>query len=312
MNNYKLLQPLAAILETQSITKSAQKCNVTQSAMSKTLGQIREAFHDDILIREGNHYVLTKRGQELREQLPLLLAQVDALYVPKVMDPKTCTRNFSFATSDFGAQAIFPEICRSIEKEAPLVSVECRLWRTRQALDLAKDSLDLVSTLAVAIPENLCGKIMAQDRLAVVFREGHPLSRGSMSLQDYIEARHVLIMGGGDKDSDVDRALARMGMRRNIFARVTFFQAAFEILVRSNALITTPLHIAADFTKRYELQLRPLPLDVEPHHYYLLWHGKHHHDPEHQWFRELCFPILKGQLEETIASGMKLIHTHSD
>ena len=280
--------------------------------MSKTLSQIREAFHDDILIREGNHYILTKRGQELREQLPSILAQIDALYVPKIMDPKTCTRNFSFASSDFVAQAIFPEICRRVEEEAPLASIEYRLWRTRQTLDLAKDSLDLLTTLAISIPGNLRGKIMAKGGLAVVFRDGHPLSHKSMSLEDYIDARHILIMGGGDKDSDVDRALERKGMRRNIFARVTFFQAAFEVLVRSNALITTPLHIAADFTKRYKLQLRPLPLDIEPHQYFLLWHEKHHHDPEHQWFRELCFPILKEHLEVTMARGMRLIHTHSD
>ncbi len=69
-----------------------------------------------------------------------------------------------------------------------------------------------------------------------------------------------------------------------------------------------PLHIAAEFSKKYSLQIKPLPMKIKPHQYYLLWHVKYQQDSEHVWFRELCLPILKNYLESRVQEGMKLLH----
>jgi len=127
-------------------------------------------------------------------------------------------------------------------------------------------------------------------------------------LANYVNAKHVLISGGGDKDSPVDQALTALGKQRQVFASVPFFQSAIELLLKTDTLLTTPLHIAADFVQTYDLKIMVLPIDIKSQQYYLLWHAKHHHDPEHLWFRECCYPFLKNHLERTKAVGMKLLH----
>ena len=315
LNNYKLLPALISILQTRNLTESARQLNVTQSAMSKTLTQIRDAFHDKIVVREANQFILTRKGEELKAQLPALMLTLDNLYLPYSMEPKRCQRTFTLASSDYVAQAVLPSICCDIAVAAPHVSVEYLLWNKDKLTELAEMSLDLVSTITDVVPENLHGQMMAEDQLVVVFRNTHPLaihteSAREISVADYTNAKHVLISGGGDKDSPVERALSAMGEQRNIFATVPFFQSAIELLLKTDTVLTTPLHIAADFAQNYDLQIRPLPLDIKPHHYYLLWHTKHHQDPEHQWFRALCYPLFKNHLERTIQQGMKLLHAN--
>ncbi|WP_198552459.1 LysR family transcriptional regulator [Psychromonas sp. MB-3u-54] len=310
MNNYKLLPALNSILQTRNLTESARDLNVTQSAMSKTLNQIRLAFHDKIVIREGKQFVLTERGEELKRELPALILQLDNLYLPNSMEPSSCQRKFTFASSDYVAQAILPSITRNMEREAPNASIEYQLWQKDQLAELADTPLDLVSTMTKLIPENLHGKMMAEDQLVTVFRSSHSLSSSDMSVSSYCNARHILISGGGDKDSPVDTALSSIGKQRNIFAKVPFFQSAIELLLQTDTILTTPLHIAADFAQRYDLQIRALPITIEPQQYYLLWHAKHHHNSEHKWFRELCYPWLKKHLELTIRQGMKLLHAN--
>jgi DNA-binding transcriptional LysR family regulator len=278
--------------------------------MSKTLNQIREAFHDKIVIREANRFILTQKGEVLKSQLPVLIQQLDNLYLPNSMVPSLCKRKFTLASSDYVAQAILPSIFYEIELKAPNASIEYQLWHKDRLTELAEHPLDLVSTITESIPENLYGKMMAEDQLVVVFRTSHPQSVSDMSVANYIKARHILISGGGDKDSPVDRALSIIGQQRNIFATVPFFQSAIELLLKTDTMLTTPLHIAADFAQNYDLQVRQLPIDIKPHHYYLLWHAKHHQDPEHKWFRELCYPLLKQHLEQAIKQGMKLLHTN--
>ncbi|MFT2111096.1 LysR family transcriptional regulator [Marinomonas sp. 2405UD68-3] len=310
MNNYKLLPALVSILKTLNLTESANQLNVTQSAMSKTLGQLRIAFNDKIIVREANQFILTPKGEKLRQNLPMLIQQIDNLYAPESMVMNECSRKFIFSSSDYVAQALLPLIFNSMEAEAPNVSVEFLLWQKDSLTSFTDHNIDLVTTIADAVPENLYGKRMAEDKLVVVCRKEHPAFQNNMDLNDYINSRHILISGGGDKNSPVDNALADKGLSRKIVVSAPFFQAAIELLLETDSLLTIPLHIAADFSQRCDLSIKALPLDIAPHHYYLLWHAKHNDDPEHIWFREVCFPIIKNHLSNTISLGMKLAHAY--
>jgi DNA-binding transcriptional LysR family regulator len=311
LNNYKLLPALISILQTKNLTESAKALHVTQSSMSKTLAQIREAFGDAIVIRQANQFMLTARGETLKAQLPDLIQQLDNLYRPDLLDLSQCERKFTFASSDYVAQAVFPLVCHKLAQQAPNASVEYHMWHKEGLENLADQPLDLVSTIGDTIPENLHGKEMAQDTQVVMFRSSHPLAANNgFSLDDYIAQKHVVITGGGDKDSPVEKTLAKQGKQRQIFARMPFFQSAIELLLTTDTLLTTPLHIAVDFAQRYPLQIRPLPIELKEHHYYLLWHKKYHQDPEHKWFRELCLPVLEQHLIKTIEHGMKILHSY--
>jgi DNA-binding transcriptional LysR family regulator len=308
MNNYKLLPALISILTTRNLTESARELSVTQSAMSKTLSQIRQAFDDEILIREGSQFVLTARGEQLKNQLPLLMQQLDDLYLPNTLDLENCCRVFRFASSDYVAQAVFPEILKQVEKEAPNIGIEYLMWGKEKLVDASINQLDLVTSIIDTVPENLYGQLMAEDQSVVIISASHALADQPLLLNDYLSARHILISGGGDKDSLIDRALKIKGQERKVIAQVPFFQSAVELLLSTNSMLTIPLHIAAEFSKTHALKIKPLPISVKPHKYYLLWHAKYQQDFEHAWFRELCLPILKNHLETRIQQGMKLLH----
>lgn len=311
MNNYKLLPSLVAILKTKNITESAKELHVSQSAMSKTLNQIRVAFQDPILIREKNSFVLTERAKELQEQLPSLLGKLDCLYQPTTLDLVSCDRLFNLASSDYVAQFILPEICQSMSAESPNARIEYQLWQNTQLTKLADLEIDLVSTITDSVPENLHGKKMAEDELVIVMNRIHPLAVTNITLNDYINAQHIAISGGGDKDSLVNSALTLKNKTRDIFATVPFFQSAVELLMKTNTLLTTPLHIAADFAHHHDIVIKPLPLSIKPHQYYVLWHAKHHHDPEHKWFREMCYQQFTSHLDKTITHGMSLLNQNN-
>lgn len=308
MNNYKLLPALLSIIKTKNLTLSAIELNVTQSAMSKTLKNIRDTFNDPILIKQGNHFILSKRGEKLKHELPPLLQSLDHLYLPSELYIPDCSRKFSIGSSDYVAQFVLPNICSEMKEQAPHTSIEYLLWQQSWLTQLSDHSVDLISTIADDVPENLYGKVMAEDTHVIVMRENHPLAQSTISVTDYLAEDHIIISGGGDKDSPIDHSLSRMNAKRKVFAKVPFFQAAMELVVKSDSILTTPLHIAANYSHHYAIKVKPLPINMAPHKYYILWHAKHHHDQEHKWFRELCFIKCQNHLKETINLGMKLLH----
>lgn len=305
-HNLNELPVLLALLELKNLTRAAERLHMTQSAVSKTLAQLRQSFNDPLLVRQGQRYLLTPKAEQLQLQLTPLMSGLDGLYHQGEFEPARCQRSFVLASSDYVAQYIFPDIAAEFASQAPLAQIEFQLWQPKRLSGLADDNLDLVSTIIEPIPETCVGISQGQDCLVMLMRQGHPLAGVlSPSLEDYLSLAHLSVTGGGDKDSLIDRHLAEVGLERNLAAKVPFFHGAVALLARSDLVLTTPLHIAAQLAESHGLCIKTLPVALPEHEYYLFWHQRWHHDPAHTWFRELALPYLQGHLQHYLTLGQQ-------
>ncbi|MEH8160013.1 LysR family transcriptional regulator [Aeromonas veronii] len=305
--NLNLLPTLKVLLETRNISRAAEQLHLSQPSISKQLAQLRSEFDDELLVREGQRWLLTPRAELLAAQLADSLGALERLYEAPGFDPSRCERVFRLASSDYVAQHILPDICAALAKEAPLAALEYSLWDKRQLPQLWQSELDLVSTITEQVPDQVRGLHQGEDRLAVLMGRHHPLAGKALSLDDYLAWPHLQVSGGGDKDSPVEQVLAPQGLRRRWFARVPFFQAAVEVLLRTDCLMTTPAHIAWQLSCGHELTFVDLPFATRDQQYHLLWHQRHHQDPAHRWFRELAYPFLRDHLQLTVGESRKLL-----
>lgn len=305
--NLNLLPTLKVLLETRNISRAAELLHLSQPSISKQLAQLRSEFDDELLVREGQRWLLTPRAEALAAQLADSLGALERLYEAPGFDPSRCERVFRLASSDYVAQHILPDICAALAKEAPLAALEYSLWDKRQLPQLWQSELDLVSTITEQVPEQIRGLHQGEDRLAVLMGCHHPLAGKAQSLDDYLAWPHLQVSGGGDKDIPVEQVLAPQGLSRRWFARVPFFQAAVEVLLRTDCLMTTPAHIAWQLSCGHELTFVDLPFATRDQQYHLLWHQRHHQDPAHRWFRELAYPFLRDHLQRTVGESRKLL-----
>ncbi|USD39276.1 LysR family transcriptional regulator [Ferrimonas sp. SCSIO 43195] len=303
-HNLNQLRVLSALLQQPNLTRVAERLHMTQSAVSKTLHQLRQDFDDPLLVREGQRYLLTPKAQSLQLTLPQQLQQLDALYLPQSFDPSLCQRTLVFSSSDYVAQHIFPAIAAEVARQAPLVTLEYRLWDKGQLSQLASLPVDLVSTIVESVPDNVARRDQGEDGLAVLMSADHPLAEQTLTLERYLQFEHLRVSGGGDKDSPVDTALQALGHRRRCFAQVPFFQSALGLLMSTPTLLTTPLHIAAQMSEQAPMVVKRLPFDCARQHYRLLWHRRFNEDPAHRWFRELAFPFLCDHLNHYVQKGI--------
>lgn len=305
--NLNLLPTLKVLLDTRNISRAAELLHLSQPSISKQLAQLRSEFDDELLVREGQRWLLTPRAELLAAQLAASLGALERLYEAPGFDPSRCERVFRLASSDYVAQHILPDICAALAKEAPLAALEYSLWDKRLLPQLWQSELDLVSTITEQVPEQIRGLHQGEDRLAVLMGCHHPLAGKTLNLDDYLAWPHLQVSGGGDKDSPVEQVLAPQGLSRRWFARVPFFQAAVEVLLRTDCLMTTPAHIAWQLSCGHQLTFVDLPFATRDQQYHLLWHQRHHQDPAHRWFRELAYPFLRDHLQRTVGESRKLL-----
>lgn len=284
--NLNLLRALTVLLEVRNVTQAAVRLNLTQSAMSRQLGQLREYFADPLLIREGNDYLLSARAKELLPRVQTILAEVDGLKTAEGFDPTACQRRFSFACTDYVAQYIFPEVLQRLQQAAPNIDIIYQVWQPDWLDRLGQLPLDFVSTMTSDIPENLHSIYLGQDHSVCLMSAGHPLAANEQpTLKALLEYPFVHINSGGDKDSFFDQALVREGLSRRILFEVPFFSAAFQVVANSDALLVLPEHIARNALGTLPMTYCPLPVATPENHYYFCWHAVHHQDPAHRWVR---------------------------
>src|SRR5258706_8303478 len=95
-----LLQTLTVLLEERHITRAAERCFLSQPAMSRALERLREAFGDELLIRKGRGYERTARGERLLNELESLLPKLEALLTGEKFAPALSQERFQIAMTD--------------------------------------------------------------------------------------------------------------------------------------------------------------------------------------------------------------------
>ena len=73
-----LLVTLQALLETNSTTLAAKKVHRTQSAVSLSLGRLRNFFNDPLFIRKGPKLIPTEFATQLKQPLSLILFELSS------------------------------------------------------------------------------------------------------------------------------------------------------------------------------------------------------------------------------------------
>ncbi len=295
--NLNLIRSLAVLLEERNVTAAAARLHLTQSALSRQLGQLRACFADPLLIRVGNEYLLSARAEQLQPKIQGILAEIATLGDEQRFDPAQCRRRFSFACTDYVAQLIFPAVLERLHREAPLIDIRYEMWHPEWLDQLGQRPLDLVSTTLSELPESLQSIPIGQDHSVCLMAANHPLrAQPAPTLEALLAYPFVQLNSGGDKDSFLDRALEAEGRHRRILLEVPFFSAAFAVIVRSQALMVVPAHIAQNAASAYPLSYAPLPLPTPENRYHLCWHARHARDPAHRWIRQCIAEELRASM----------------
>jgi len=289
-----LLVSLALLAEERSVTATAKRVGVSQSAMSHQLKRLREHFADPLFVASPSGLVPTPRLEALAGPLREALAAVGAaLDEGAPFDPSTSTERFVVAGSDIHELVGMPRLLSRLALEAPHVRVAFVRRSPRVVEELTQGRVHLAVAPAVgSVPgvgldhPQLQQRRLRVDGFRVLVRDGHPRIRKRLTLEAYLDVDHILVSPAGGEGSVVDRALAKRGERRHVRAQVSHFAPAPFLVARTDLILTCPTGLAEAGTELAPVRsfAPPIELPETPAHAY--WHERFHHDPAHRWLRE--------------------------
>lgn len=291
-----LLVILKTLLETRSVTKTADRSQMSQPAVSRALAKLRRIFDDALLVKAGTVMRPTVKGSELLEPIQRALANIsDVLANRSDFDPSSSERVFRIATTDYGATVILPRLAHLVTSEAPRTSLEIIPVDAQTFRSLGEVNIDIALYSDNPLPPSLRTRDLFRERFACLVRAGHPAVRrsadGRMYLKDYLAFSHILVTVVGGRTGPVDTALATLGHTRHVAVRIPYFATAALVASTSNLVLTIPRRAAENFSGDRRLRLIEPPLELPNFDYRMVWHERTHSDPGHAWLRRL---ILKA------------------
>jgi DNA-binding transcriptional LysR family regulator len=286
-----LLLVFSELLKEHGVSKVARNLGMSQPGVSNALNRLRGLLGDDLFLRTGRGMEPTPYAERLARPLDEALMMIHGtLNMEMSFEPSASTRNFTIAMTDIGEIDFLPNLMGAIERSAAGVTLSTvRKTAANLKDDLEMGLVDLAVGLLPDLKAGVYQRRLTASQYVCVFRRGHALDKGSITVDEFCAASHLVVISTGTGHGAVDSALERAGIARNVRLKIPHFAAIGHILRDTNLIATVPQRLVNRCIQPFNLAWAPAPVELDPIPINLFWAARYHRDPANQWLRGLMF-----------------------
>jgi len=297
-----LLVSLESLLRTRSVTLTATEVGLSQPAMSRTLGRLRELFDDPLLLRAGQAMAPTPRGLSLQEPLRSLLDAIQrTLEPPGEFDSGISKRAFTVSSVDTTQAVLLPRLLDRLRTSAPGIEVTTTpLHSTEQVLaQLASGERDLAAGRFESPPDGIRSERLYSDRIICLVRQKHPRIRGKLTMKRYLAEDHLgqEVFSALERPFTIESLLAAKGLSRRVVCAMENIAMAPFVVARSDLICTAPRQTIRPFAHGLGLRILEPPFHAPDFDIQLIWHQRNDQDAGHVWLRNMILGLFEGSIQ---------------
>lgn len=285
-----LLVALDALISERSVTRAAERLNLSPSATSDALARLRAYFDDALLVQVGRRMEPTPRALGLQDAVRDMLLRVDSTITTQPQfDPTRSDRAFRIYASDYTQMVLGPRLMALAAQQGCQARFDFLPQVAQPQRDLERGDADLlVLPRALMSPEHPL-ELLYEEGFVCVLWQGSALARGGLDRAAFEAASHVVMR---PRDSGPDRSyedwfVSRQGVQRRVAATSYGFATVAALLAGTEHVATMHASLARLLCGLWPLVTRPCPVEIPPMQQALQWHQYRTQDPGLHWLRGL-------------------------
>lgn len=283
-----LIKTFDAIHRHHNLSAAAVELGLTQPAISAALKRLRAHFGNPLFVRTSHGMRPTPHADEMAGKIARALGLLREAGQSASFARATTTVHYRIYINDVGMLVVMPQVLRHVSEQAPHAKISIIDLRPDEVVDaLDSGEIDLAIGYFLGMPNWARQQTLRKTSYVCAVRSDHPDIGDSLSLDQYLRAKHGMYSTSGSPHSVVDETLARLNLTRDVTLRVPRFAALPFLIARSDLLVTIPQDLGLAFSRLIDIKLfaPPVPLgDFEIKQY---WHERHHAEPAFQWLRSV-------------------------
>lgn len=289
-----LLIALDVLIAQASVTKAAERLDMSQSAMSHALKRLRTILNDDILIRTSNQMEVTPYACEISDHIRQILIEIQLTLLEKeAFNPATAQETFRIAASDYVEATIGIHLVQQLTTQAPGIRIRISNLDKGTVMDALDDNrIDLVINAKLALKSWHVEHSLYREEFVCVVRSDDSLTE--LSLEDYLRRSHLLVSMRDDFQGAGDEILEQQQQSRQVIWSTSHFMAVPFLLANSDCVALLPRRMAQQCALLMDLKLLSPPIEIKGFTVSMIWHQCNTKRPQHQWLRERIVDATKN------------------
>jgi DNA-binding transcriptional LysR family regulator len=302
-----LLRVFDAVLEERSVLRAGQRIGLSQSAVSHALARLRVVLDDELFVRTATGMQPTARALAMAPLIREAWKSLEAAIGLPKFEPRSSTRRFTIAVSDFVTTVMIPNLLGLLARQAPFVDL---VIRPDSRIDLT-EQIDLgqidaaIGTFSDVPARFRSSSLFAYDDVLIA---SSSRELGDLSLEKLSSLSIAVVSLHGEHDGVVDgfvfeRGLARRsemydrialerafsGSKRGprIAVSLPHFLALPSLLEDTDLAAIVPRSLASSLARMHRLSIYELPYRTPLVDVSVLWHERNAGDAPQEWLREL-------------------------
>ena len=286
-----LLPILDTLLNEKSVSKTADKLNVTPPAISKSLNKIRDTFQDQLLVRSGMSLELTPLAVRLKPQLRELLDNIQhALHQNIELNGKELPRSFNIVTNDILMSKLSYKLMKKSIQENSNHIFNFNYDNAASCV-LRSEDIDLyIGEDKSLSPEVKIRTIGHSDCVFIATRD-HPVFLMEKSLKSLKE--FILIVPKNRLKEEMESLYRERGYKRKIHGISAGYLPIIENIIQTGSLGIVPMYVV-DVLQRMNIEVDFFKPDFMLPKVRIIqaWHPRYHNCTSHKWLRDISKDLL--------------------
>ncbi|WP_440876352.1 LysR family transcriptional regulator [Thalassotalea sp. PLHSN55] len=250
-----LLLTLQVLLKVKSTTLAAEELHTSQSAVSRSLVRLRDMMGDKLLVRKGQSLALTVKGEQLAQELPQLLSQLNNLVENKPFEPTQSQERITIAMNASIAEWVVPSFSQYLAEQAPGIELTIEDWDSSTPKNLAQGAIRMgLNYFPLELPKSFIQHKLGQDNFVLVCRKDHPLSQEKIitvqHVQQYDLAVHVM-KDWNDAAPKAEQELLKHNIDINVKIRCSHLSIILRTLLESDLIFFSAKLAAQQLDERF-------------------------------------------------------------
>ena len=289
-----LLPVFDAVYRHRSVRLAAEELSMSTSALSHALTRLRDFLQDPLFYREGHKMCPSVFAYQLAPCIAESLSTLNQHLSPvQPFNPLTSNESFRIAVTDYTAFCIFPGLMKETETAAPHINYElCHLSHNPALNELLAGEIDLALSFSEQNEkehQDLEKVDLFSDEFVVISN----INRLSMTLEEYMQAGHVVVTPWNEKKGLLDAHLARLGLARRIKIKTPSMLGSPHIVAESDLLMAIPSFVARKIAEMTSIKIFQLPFYAPPFTVKIYSHKRSGKKSSTDWLKEKILQSIK-------------------
>ncbi|NBD12275.1 LysR substrate-binding domain-containing protein [Corallococcus silvisoli] len=253
------LEYVVAVAETLGFRRAAERCHVSQPALSAQIQQLEAVLGVKLFERDARRVLLTPEGRELVARARRVLTEAEDLLTAAARMGDPFAGPLHLGAIPTVAPYVLPEVVPALVKRYPKLRLRLREEKTALLMrDMDEGRLD-AALLAVdtELGRAVEHEVIAEDPFVVAAPPGHPLEKKKqVQLRDLDEEDVLLLEDGHCFRSQTLALCTRVGAREVDF-RATSLTTLAQMVMAAGGITLLPKLAVPMENRQGQLVVRP-------------------------------------------------------